>query len=746
METFGRFIARRHRLVLVLALLGFVALSAYGIAAFGKLSSAGQFDPQAPSSQAEQLVDQNFGGNQGMIVLVTAKHGTVDTADVRAVGVKVTATLRGQPYVSNVTSYFATSAPALRSTDHRSALVLAYMQNEDAHKSEVSSLLSTLSADGDQAALVQSGGETGTTSVLTTQIGKDLGLVSIVAVPITVVLLYFVFGGLLAAMLPLSVAAIAIMGTFAELRFLTMFTSVSTYAIDLNIALGLGLAVDYGLLYVTRYREEVGRGLSTGDAIARATATAGRTVLFSATTVALSLTALLVFPLYFLRSFAYAGIAVVVFAVLGALVVVPAMLAGLGARVSTRRGRGRARETATTPSAADGNRFWARIATVVTARPLAVAVPVIAVMIVIGLPLLSVHFGEPDDRALPASSQPHQVGDALRTRFAGNAGDALVVVASPAKPASAAGSATTTAWQRYSAQLSSVPGVNDVQGPGGIYHGGALVPGGNPAQPRLRNGYAYWTVDNSLDPTSGAAARLVHDIRAVAAPGGTTVTVGGPAADLVDQKHSLISSLPWAIAIMAVASFVMLFLFTGSILIPLKSLALTTLTLFTVIGAMIWIFQEGHFAWLLSFTPTATATTIPPLLFVIAFGLSMDYEVFLISRIKEQHDQGMPIRKSIITGMAKAGGIVTTAAALLCVTFFAFGLSKISFLQFFGIGTGLAILIDAFIVRGILVLAVMQVAGERIWWAPAPLRRIYQRFGLHEETPKESVVVESVDA
>ena len=333
------------------------------------------------------------------------------------------------------------------------------------------------------------------------------------------------------------------------------------------------------------------------------------------------------------------------------------------------------------------------------------------------------------------SAQPHRVGDALRTRFADNSSEALIAVAKPdtASLTSTTNVAARANWDRYSRTLSRLPGVLDVQGPTGTYKAGSdVAPAG--AQPRERDGYAYWTVDNTLDPTGSKAANLVRQIRAVDAPTGSTVLVGGRAADLVDQKSSIGGSLPWALAIVIIASFIMLFLFTGSIVIPIKALALNALTLFTVVGAMVWIFQGGHFDNLLKFTPTSTTTTIPPLLFVIAFGLSMDYEVFVISRIKEMHDSGLSNRDAIIAGMAKAGSIIITAAALLSVTFFAFGLSKISFLQFFGIGTGVAILLDAIVIRCVLVPAVMQMLGERTWWAPAPLRKVYDRFGLREES------------
>jgi RND superfamily putative drug exporter len=715
-QSVGLFAARRHRVVLSIFGLLVVVLIAVGVGAFSSLLPEGQTDPNAPSSQAEALVNSHFGGEQQLVVLVTANRGSARSPAVAAVGRNVTQLLATDPQISHITSYFTRPAAALRSVDGRSALVLAHVQGTGTQvDSRTKTLTSRLSALGGSTVSVRTGGSSAADSQITSQVGKDLLLVTVIAVPITVVLLFFAFGGVAAALLPLAVAVLAVMGTFTELKILTKFTSVSTYAVDLTIALGLGLAVDYSLLLINRYREELGRGAATYDAIGRSVATAGRTIVFSALTVALSLTALLVFPLYFLRSFAYAGIAVVAFAVLGALLVLPALLAALGPRVAKRRRRPTITASAESP-------FWRRLTTAVSARPVRAALPVLAVLIVVGAPFLHVRFATPDDRVLPASASAHQVGDALRTRFSSNASSTLLVVAT--------GHASPIAEAAYARQLSTLHGVTDVQGATGT------SAGGNQTAPPVA-GYAnddviYWNVNNHLASTSGSAQTLVRQVRSVAVPPGQTVRVGGDPADLVDQKHSIGTDLPLAGGIIVVATFLVLFLFTGSVLIPIKALALNAVSLFAVIGLMVWIFQGGHLSGLLGFTPTATSTTIPPLLFVIAFGLSMDYEVFLLSRIKELHDTGTPNTEAVIGGLARTGRIVSTAAALLSVTFFAFGLSKISFIQLFGIGTGIAILLDATIVRGVLVPAVMRLVGERIWWSPAPLRRLYGHIGIHE--------------
>jgi RND superfamily putative drug exporter len=729
LNRLGLFAARYHRAVLIASALLFVLVTILGIGAFTRLQSGGFVNASASSSQAEALVASHFGGEQGLVVLISARAGSVSSPAVVAVGKKVTTTLESNSDISNVTSYWTTPAASLRSGNGKAALILAHVKgSDDQVDSRTTALLSKLTTYGGAAATVQGGGSSATGSEITTQVKKDLLLVSVVAVPITTLLLYFAFASLLAALLPLVVALLAIMGTFAELRVLAEFTSVSTYAVDLTIALSLGLAMDYSLLLINRYREEVARGRASRAAIARAVETAGRTIVFSGLTVALALTALLVFPLYFLRSFAYAGIAVVAFAVLGALFVMPALLDVFSNRIARKA------EQAAKSTNHDGeSRFWRRLASAVTSRPVLSAFPVLAVLLIIGSPFLHVHFSIPDDRALPTSASARQVGNELRTGFATDASSTLMAVG--------AGHASSGAEAAYAKRLSLQTGVTSIEGPTGTYVAGLQV--SNAGRTAHQNGdVSYWQIQNDLVSSSGPAEDLVRQVRTVAPPKGLTIQVGGTAADIVDQKHSIGSSLPIAIGVMVVASFLMLFLFTGSVLIPLKAIILNALTLFAVLGLMVWIFQEGHLSGFLGFIPTPTSTTMPPLLFVIAFAMSMDYEVFLMSRIKELHDQGVPNTEAVVGGLARTGRIVSTAAALLSVTFFAFGLSKISFIQFFGIGTGVAIVVDATVVRGVLVPAAMRLVGERIWWAPRPLRRFHHRFGM-QQTPELALVEDS---
>jgi RND superfamily putative drug exporter len=490
--------------------------------------------------------------------------------------------------------------------------------------------------------------------------------------------------------------------------------------------MGLGLAIDYSLLMVNRYREELAGGRTVADAVVRSVETAGQTIFFSALTVMAAMAALLVFPVYFLRSFAYAGISVIIIAAVGALLILPALLAVLGHRVNSWRVPFRRGASGTLTGAESP--FWRRFATAVMRRPVAAGLPVVILLLVVGVPFLHVHFGTPDDRVLPTSAPVRQVGDALRTQFASSTDDTVDVVTTRAVPQAAA--------LAYSRTLSSLPGITQVGSPAGVWASGHEVSAPPAVVARHQTPQASWFSANiAPDPLSGAAAQLVHEVRALPAPGGVTAYVGGPAASLVDQKHDLGSQLPLAIILIVLTTLVVLWLFTGSVVMPLKALVLNGLSLTAVFGILVWVFQFGHGASILGFTPLPTSTTMPLLLFCIAFGLSMDYEVFLLSRIKELHDAGAPNVEAVAGGLARTGRLVTTAAALLAVTFFAFGTSKVSFIQMFGVGTGVAILVDATLIRGVLVPAFMRLMGEANWWSPPRLRRLHDRLGLGESGP-----------
>jgi RND superfamily putative drug exporter len=429
---------------------------------------------------------------------------------------------------------------------------------------------------------------------------------------------------------------------------------------------------------------------------------------------------MLVFNLAFLRSFGYAGIAVVAIAALGAVVVLPAILALLGHRVDRLRIRN-------VKPAGTGEGIWHRVATTVMRRPWPIATAAVLLLVVLGAPFLGVRLGEGDDRVLPATAHARQAGDILRSDFDSFETAPLSVVSVGSTgddPASI---------DRYAAALSLLDGVSHVEASTGTYAGGVAVSGPTPASPRFQSpaGGSYLSVVPTVEPISPEGETLVNSIRAMDAPFDVLVT--GGSAGLVDTKASLFGSLPYAIGIIGLVTFVLLFLMFGSIVVPAKAFVLNMLSLSATFGAMVWIFQDGHFADLLGFTATGTLQiTMPILMFAIAFGLSMDYEVFLLSRIKEEHDAGRSNVDSVATGLERTGRIVTAAAVLIAVVFIAFATSNVSFMKMFGVGMTLAVLVDAFIVRATLVPAFMRLAGDANWWAPRWMRGIYRRFGISE--------------
>ncbi len=768
-DRLTRFLLRRRVLVLVATLVAVVLAGVIGGGAVAKLKSGGFDDPAAEATKAANTLKDSFHtGDPNVVLLVTARHGTVDDQDVAAVGAALTRRLAGERDLADVTSYWSVHAAALRSRDGRQALVLARTTVDEERFNDRAKQLTATYQHDDAVASVQVGGLIQTYSEISAQVQHDLAKADSLAIPITLLLLVVVFSSAAAGVLPLAVGGFAIVGTLLVLRLLAGITDVSIYALNLTTALGLGLAVDYSLFIVSRYREELRAGREVADALAVTMRTAGRTVLFSAATVAVSLLALLVFPLYFLRSFGYAGIAVVALAALGALVVLPALLALLGRRVdalrlpfgrqpsvqageamlSTGGWRRRSRRRALTGVQAqvEGERpggAWHRIALAVMRRPLPIGLAVVALLLVLGVPFLGVRFGLPDDRVLPAAATSRQVADAIRANFDARSSGALAVVATRSGGALNLNLGSGQ-LDGYAQALSRLHGVARVDASSGSYAAGRKVAPAGPASQAFTApqdpGRTWLRVTPAVEPNSAAGERLVHDVRALPAPAGIQIQVTGPSARLVDTKASLFGHLPEAGAVIAVVTFLVLWLMTGSVVIPLKALVLNLLSLSAVYGAMVFVFQDGHLSSVFGFTPTGTIdTSMPVLLFCIAFGLSMDYEVFLLSRIKEEYDHTGDTVSAVALGLERTGRIVTTAAALLAVVFIALATSRVTFLQLFGIGTALAIVADATLIRALLVPAFMRLAGRANWWSPRPLRRLHARIGLTESAPEPLV-------
>ena len=719
----ARFTVRRRRRVLVATGVLFALAGVAGGGVAGHLSSGGFEDPGAESTRAGRLVAEVFdAGEPNVVLLVEARTGDVDAADVAAAGAELTRELAGQRGVDEAASYWTLgSPPPLRSTDGRQALVLARIGGDedtvDARIAEISPAFSRSTGE----LTVRVGGFAEVFREISETVKADLARSEAVAIPITLLLLVVVFGSVVAAGLPVGIGVLAIIGTFVVLRVLAELTQVSIFSLNLATGMGLGLAIDYSLFVVSRYREELRRGLEPADAVVRTVTTAGRTVVFSAATVAVSLSALLVFPMAFLRSFAYAGVAVVAVAALVSVVVLPAALAALGPRID-RWALFRRRP----PEVGKG--FWHRLAMAVMRRPVLIGSTVAALLVVLALPFLHIELGSADDRVLPPGAASRQVQDEIRANFASNeAGAAQVIAFGTGDPA-----ARPADISDFASDLSSLPGVARVDALDGAYIAGARRAPANALSARFGAPDGVWfSVVPAVEPLSSEGEDLVRAIRDLPAP--FAVEVAGPSAELVDSKAAILGRIPLAGAIVAVVTFVLLFLMFGSVLVPVKAVVLNLLSLTATFGAMVWIFQDGHLSGFLNFTPTGTIdSSTPILMFCIAFGLSMDYEVFLLSRIKEEYDRSGDNTSAVAIGLERTGRIVTAAAALLAIVFLAMGTSSVSFIKLFGIGLTMAILMDATLIRAVLVPAFMRLAGDANWWAPAPLRRIHGRWGFSE--------------
>ncbi|MFE2937953.1 MMPL family transporter [Streptomyces sp. NPDC059255] len=723
-ERIAELAIRRSRLVLIVAVVALALMSGLGAGAFDKLKGGGFDDPASASTRAAEVIDEKFGGEANLVLLVSSSDGRVDTPASGRTGRALVADLKKEKNLTNIVSYWETNSPDLRSEDGREAVVLAHVKGDPTQlRDNVQEILDAYTGTYQGTLTVQAGGGAAVGADLSGQVVDDLILAEVIAVPLTLLLLLFVFGSVVAALLPLVIAVIAIMGSFALLFVLGSVTDVGDTATNLTTALGLGLGIDYALLMVSRFREQIAAGVSVDDAVRRTVHTAGRTVAFSAATVAAALAALLVFPQYFLRSFGFAGVGVVVIAALSTLFVMPALLKVLGHRVNSGR-----LPWAKPARSATREPMWGRLARTVMRRPALTALPVLAVLLFAASPLLGITFGTPDERVLPEDAESRQVSQVLREKFASSEDSALQIAIDR--------SVDRAPLASYAGRLSELAGVVRVESSTGTYTKGEAAAAG-PADSALgRPDAQRISVVSGLTPKSDAAQDLVERVRAVTPPPGVQPLVGGTDAVLVDAKDSIADRLPLAASLVVLTTFLLLFLFTGSVVQPLRALLLNLISLGATLGVMTWIFQDGNLSSPLGFTAQPMEVSMTVLMFCIAFGLSMDYEVFVTSRIKELHDHGADNETAVADGLGHTGRIVSAAAFLLAVSFFAFGTAKISFMQMFGLGSGLAVLLDALAVRGVLVPAAMRLLGKTAWYAPGFLRRLHTRYGLSESGPE----------
>jgi len=743
LQRIARLAIAAPRRTLGIAALVMVAAGIFGIPVAQSLSAGGFADPTSESARATKVLTDKFGqGDVQLLFIVSAPDGVASPA-ARAVGTDIADQLGRSAHVTSVTSAW-TAPPAaaalLVSKDDKSGLVVAGISGGESDAQKYADALTQQCAHDRNGVTVRSGGVAMVNVQITEQAQRDMLLMEAIAIPLSFIVLVWVFGGLFTAALPVVIGGMSILGALAVLRLIASTTDVSIFALNLSTALGLALAIDYTLLIVSRFRDEMAGGATRDEALVRTMATAGRTVLFSATTVALSMAAMILFPMHFLKSFGYAGIATVAFTAIAAVVMTPAAIVLLGDRLNAldvrrlvRRMRGRA--ASVQPPAKE--EFWYRSTKFVLRRATPIGLAVVALLLLLGTPFLGVRWGFPDDRVLPASASARQVGDQLRSDFTNDSATAVSIVIPDSDGLS------PEEITRYATDLSRVPAVSAVSSPVGTFVGGALA-GPPSAATAQAQGSSFLTVRSSAPLFSDASEAQLRRLHEVPGPAGKTVELGGTAQINHDSVNAITARLPLVLGLIAVVTFVLLFLLTGSVVLPLKALVLNVISLTAAFGAMVWVFQDHHLGGLGTTSTGTLVANMPVLLFCIAFGLSMDYEVFVVSRIREFWLTSRQTRadndESVALGVARTGRVVTAAALVMSISFAALIAAHVSFMRMFGVGLTLAVIVDATLVRMVLLPAFMHALGTWCWWAPRSLARLHARFGISEGAPVASKV------
>ena len=692
-EKLGSLIVKRKRLIFSLFLVAIFSAGAIGTSVFGKLDSGGYNDPKSDSAKAFEYLTDVFKVKDPAVVLVVETTNGVNDPAVVATATKLETSIKSESGVGSTLSYWsAGGAPTLKSSDENSAFLFIY--SEDVEWDNVQSLGKRIQEkyDGKFEDLTVYASGTGVFAhAINTKIADDLKLSEAISIPLTFILLVFVFGGLVASAMPLLVGVSAILGSLLVIYLLTLFTGVSVFALNLITGLGLGLGIDYSLLVVNRFREELHSGKSVDEAIKRTVATAGKTVFYSGLTVVITLAALMLFPLMFLKSFGYAGVTVVIMAVLGALIALPALLAILGKRIDkavVRKGALKPKE--------DGR--WAQTARFVMRKPVSVVVLSLVILTVLAAPIKNIVFSQVDSRVLPASNPAAYAAQLITERFPGQEGNPIEVIIP-------GGANKIEQINNYTQEIAKVSGVVRV------------------GEPQILGNDVRVIAIHDMGPRTPDAEALIKQIRLIPSPDQTLI--GGVAADYADTQIGIAKTMPWALTWIAIGVLLLLFVFTGSLILPIKAVILNILSLAATLGVITWIFVDGNLKWLVGdFTTTGSVDTGSIILVaVVAFGLSMDYELFLLSRIKEEHDAGRSNIESVATGLQRSARIITAAAGLLAIVFASFVLSGVTSIKMLGFGVAFAIILDATLVRALLVPALMRLFGERNWWAPESLKR-----------------------
>ena len=693
MSSLASLVVRRRRIVITIWCLVLIAAGTIGSSAFSVLSSSFGAGPSTESGRVTQRLDDL--AETGGEIAIIADGIDVDAPAVAATigaGLERIASIDG---VIAVVDPWSTGAEALRASDGRAALAVVTVRGGLDEEAELALAhqITDVARDID-APEVLVGGNVLVGEQFATASENDLLRGEAIALPIAFLAMIFLLGGLRAAGMPMLVALAGVVTSLAVLVAATLIGDVSIFSINVVNMLGIGLGIDYGLLMVSRFREERGGGRELHDAVVQTVATAGKTVVFSALTVAVAMCGLFVFGLPILSSFGIAGLGVVLLCMAAAVTLLPAVLAAVGGRIPP-----------TAPAADVAGRFY-RLTRRVQSHAVAVGAAAIVLLLVLGAPFLSARFEIGDARTLPASSEVRDVALTLTDRFPARGTDPVTVIADT--------EANSTEFLAWYEQLTTMPGV-----------------AGTAIRPDTPPGLTVVDVTPTGTSQGAAASALVAQLRE--APPSFDTEVGGIAAELIDIKTRLSERLPWAALLVIVATLVLLFLMTGSIIVPIKAVVMNILSLCASFGALVWIFQDGHLAGFFNFESVgALDLWMPVLILIFAFGLSMDYEVFLLSRIKEVHDETGDNDLAVAVGLQRSGRIITSAAVLIVIVFAGFAAGEVLAIKQLGVGLAIAVLVDATIVRMLLVPATMKLLGERNWWAPAPLRRFYERFGLHE--------------
>ena len=725
----------RHPWRVVISGIAFAAICGiFGGPVAGLLQGGGFNDPASQSTTAGTRLEAATGirPDGGVVVVVNTGQPVTSQATKDEVD-RVSQLVGADPGVKVALNYYLTGSSAMVSTDGTETLVIGELRSMSDTDAGIAATRIQRALAGDPAVTV--GGFGLANTQVQSQVSADLAHAEELAFPILFLLSLWVFRGAVAALLPLLVGGVTILGSFLGLRLVTLETPLSIFALNLVTGMGLGLAIDYSLFMVSRFREELAAGRTTDEAIRQTLNTSGRTIMFSSLTVAAAIASLTVFPQKFLYSMGIGGVLVALVACGVSLLVLPAVLKLLGPRVNALAPRSWQRPLEVGEGGRAGGRalpgrrmggsppiesaFWYRLSHFVIRRPLPVAIGGAAMLLILGLPFTGIKFTSVDASVLPITTSSRQVADILASNFPVSSRSTVYAIADA--PAEAGAQV-----QSVADQIKALPGVTGVD----------ISPAGT----------ASWRLD--VHTTDGGLTSstldVVKGIRALQSP--IQLEVGGSSAAFIDLQASLASHLPAAIAIVITATVLLLFLMTGSLLLPLKAVVMNALTLSAAFGVLVLIFQDGNLSGLLDFkSQGALESTQPVLLFAIVFGLSTDYGVFLLSRIKEARDAGESNSESVAVGLGRTGRVVTAAALLFCVAIGAFATSQIVFIKELGIGTAVGVILDATIVRALLVPALMGLLGKWNWWAPRPLRWLHRRIGFSEAGPPPGVLVSAFD-